>query len=190
MDYTSTVIDNNGVITVTLTPVSTPIPVPTPVPDPTPTPVPPVPGNPPITNPIPLALGPFGTNPNDSPFQPGEKRYYQIIVPPGMKTLTAAVVGYDQKPILNMLLEKGDPVDYFDDIYKKVMASEPVPNWPGGGSTGYLVINNTQTWERMTNDPYMQNLYFFGPPAGTYYLVVKNMDPVLTSRINVTVNAY
>jgi hypothetical protein len=132
-----------------------------------------------ITNAIPLALGPFGTDPNADPFQPGEKRYYKLTVPSGMKCLMASVVGYDQKPILNMVLEKGEAIDYFDTIYQHYV---PIGHWGDYYST---TINNTQVWAQMNNDPWIQGLVVYNPPAGTYYMVVKNMDTTLTSRINV-----
>jgi hypothetical protein len=146
-----------------------------------------------ITNPIPLAMGPFGTmDYNTNPFQPGEKRYYIFTYKPDpSQTKHYILTGtgcYDQKPIQNMVLEKGEAIDYFDYVYN-YYATTPIFGNPSSWGYDFIkTINNTQVWATMLNDPFGQQIVVRNPPAGTYYLIVKNMDTTLTSRINVVVN--
>lgn len=135
----------------------------------------------PIPYTIQLVLGPFGTDSDASPFKPGEKRYYKFIVPPNFGYVRASISGFDQRPVMNMVVEKGEAVDYFDRIFNEHLAN---------GFTGlkYIKINDTEIWDNMTNNPYGQALVITKPEPGDYYLIVRNMDPKLTSRINVLVN--
>ncbi len=117
----------------------------------------------------------------------GERKIFKFTIPPGLKYLRVAIGSYDQMAgsRMNMVVQKGDPIDYFDTVYQDHAAN----GWPISGYANTTTINGTQVWDRMDNSPFSQDLVVFNPQPGTYYMIVQMSDGPAT-RMSLAVQGY
>ena len=93
---------------------------------------------------------------------------------------------------MNMVAEQGAAISYYSTTL----------NWYQLNGYGYEYaktfkdaltgLSSTNVWARMDHSPFTQDFVVWNPDLtqGTFYLIVKNEDPYLTSRLNVAVYSY
>lgn len=119
-----------------------------------------------ITNPATLAEGAGQPWPGLY-FGVGTKRYYTFTVPSGARYIRANIANYDQNDVVDLMLEKGEAVDYYDAVRAQI-------GYRMQYSQHTILINgNTTVWTAYNWSPYGSQIIIYNPIPGTYYYIVK-----------------